>query len=347
MLSPRLPLKQLAVVCRSLSTSLHAGVPIVRSFATAGKKASDPRLRAAMQDITTRLESGEDVATALRAQGGQFPPLMVDMVHVAEHSGALPEVLRSLAEHYENNLRLRKDFIGQITLPLIQLVAAILIIALLLWLLGMIASSQGGEPLDVLGWGLTGTAGAITWLSGWAMGIVGAFVLYKLATQSLSGKATVHRFLLRLPVIGTCMQSFAIARFSWAYHLTQEAGLPVKESIDASLKATANGAFIQAAPAMVSDIMEGHELTDAMAHTDLFPEDYLQIVHTGETTGTVPEQLARMSDHFEDQARRSLRALASALGWLVWLGVAVFIVFVIFSIAMWYVGMLNDALQDI
>ena len=300
-----------------------------------------------MIDVTTRLQSGEDVATAMRAQGGAFPPLMVDMVSVAEHSGALPEVLKSLAEHYENNLRLKKDFIGQITLPLIQLVAAILVIALLIWILGMIASSQGGEPLDVLGWGLTGTAGATTWLLGWVMGIVGVYIGYKLLTNSLTGKAAVHRFLMNIPVIGTCMQSFAIARFSWAYHLTQEAGLPVKESLDESLKATANGAFILAAPVMVSDIMEGKELTDAMIGTGLFPDDYIQIVHTGETTGTVPEQLARMSGHFEEQARRALRGLASALGWLVWMGVAAFIVFVIFSIALWYVGMLNDALQQI
>lgn len=347
MFSHRIPLKQLAIVCQSLSTSLHAGVPIVRAFETAGAKASDGRLRQALQDITRRLQSGEDVSTALRAQGGAFPPLMVDMVHVAEHSGALPEVLKSLAGHYENNLRLRRDFIGQIALPVIQLLAAILLIALLIWILGMIAASQGGQPLDVLGWGLTGTSGAVTWLSGWAIGGASAFLLYKLLTQSLSGKAAVHRAVMNIPVIGTCMQSFAIARFSWAYHLTQEAGLPVKESLAASLRATANGAFIAAAPAMIADIMEGHELTDAMVRSELFPEDYIQIVHTGETTGTVPEQLARMSGHFEEQARRSLRGLASALGWLVWLGVAAFIIFVIFSIALWYVGMLDDALQQV
>jgi len=345
MFTPRIPLKQLAIVCRSLSTSLHAGVPILKAFKTAGKKTSASKLRESMEDITQRLESGEEVSTALRAQGGQFPPLMVDMVHVAEHSGALPEVLRSLAEHYENNLRLRKDFIGQITLPLIQLVAAVFIIAFMIWILGLIAMTQGTKPIDVLGWGLTGTAGAMTWLSGWAIGIVSVFVIYKLVTQSLAGKAAVHRFLMKLPVIGTCMQSFAIARFSWAYHLTQEAGLPVKESLDASLRATANGAFIAAAPAIIGDVMEGQDLSDALALSGLFPDDYLQIVHTGEETGTVPEQLARMSEHFEDQARRSLRALATALGWAVWAGVAVFVIYVIFSIAMWYVGLINDALQ--
>ena len=74
-----------------------------------------------------------------------------------------------------------------------------------------------------------------------------------------------------------------------------------------------------------------------------FPEEYLQIVEVAETSGTVPETLERLGPQFEDQARRSLGALAAALGWLVWIAVAAFIVFIIFSIVLTYVGMINDA----
>ncbi len=339
-------LKPLSIVCRSLATALHAGVPIVRAFELASRKTSDPRLGHAMADITLRLKSGEDVATAMRAQGGRFPNLMIDMVNVAEHTGALPEVLRSLADHYENNLRLRKDFISQITLPVVQLVAAVFIIAGLFFLLGIVAASSGSEPLDVLGWGLTGASGAATWLTWWAMGVTGAFLTYKVLTASLVSKAATHKALMRIPVIGGCMRSFAVARFSWAFHLTQEAGMPVDDSLDASLRATANGAFIAAKPKVLADVMAGETLTDAITNTGLFPDEFLQIIDVAETAGTVPEALDRMSPQFEDQARRSLSALASALGWVIWTMVAGFIVFVIFSIALWYVGMLNDAVRE-
>ncbi len=346
MFSKRVGLKPLSIVCRSLSTALGAGVPIIRSFDMASRKTSDPRLTAALVDITTRLKSGEDTATAMRAQDERFPDLMIDMVHIAEQTGALPEVLRSLADHYENTLRLRKDFIGQITLPVVQLVAAIFIIAGLIWLLGIIASTQGTEPLDVLGWGMTGTSGAIKWLSGWALGLASVIVLYKVLTSSLSGKAAVHKALMRIPVVGYCMQSFAIARFSWAFHLTQEAGMPVDESLDASLRATSNGAYMAVHHQVIGDVMEGKTLTEALERTDLFPEEFTNIVDVAETSGTVPEALDRLSPQFEDQARRSMRALAGALGWVVWAGVAAFIIFVIFSIALWYVGMLNDAVNQ-
>jgi type IV pilus assembly protein PilC len=71
------------------------------------------------------------------------------------------------------------------------------------------------------------------------------------------------------------------------------------------------------------------------------------MVQVGETSGTVPEMLERLSPQFEDQARRSLAALAAALGWLVWLIVAGFIIFIIFRVFSWYMGLLNDALKGI
>lgn len=346
MLSSQVRLKQLTFLCRSLSTSLHAGLPIIKAFDLAAGKAFDPRLQHVMRDVVAQLKSGEDVATALRSHTGVFPELMTDMVSVAEQTGALPEVLASLADHYENNLRLRKDFYGQIALPVIQFVAAIVIIAGLIFLLGMIATSRNSEPFDVLGFGLTGAAGAVTWLTFWGIALATLFIGYKVASASLQGQQIVHEFLLNIPVIGGCMRAFAIARFSWAFHLTQEAGMPIEDSLDASFRATANGAFTARKPQVISDVMEGEQLTDALGHTHLFPQEFIEIVHVAETSGTVPETLHRLSPQFEDQARRSLRALATAAGWLIWLSVASFIIFLIFRIAMWYVNLLQGAVDE-
>jgi type II secretory pathway component PulF len=338
MLSSRVPTKQLAITCRSLATMLDSGVPVVKAFDNAARKARDSRLRWVFRHVTMQLSAGDDIATALRAHGDYFPDLTLDMVSIAEQTGALPEVLRALADHYENNLRLRRNFLALITFPVIQFTAAIFVIAGLIFILGILP----GDPMDVLGFGLLGPAGAMKWLGGWAILLTTLFILYKLVTTSLQGKSIIHTLLLHVPVIGKCMRDFAVARFSWAYHLTQEAGMPVDESLEASLRATANGAFVAATPHIVSDVMEGETLTDALTNCDLFPDEFLQIVDTAETSGTVPEALHRLSPQFEDQARRSLRALAIAAGWLIWMGVAAFIIFLVFRIVLWYVGLLNS-----
>jgi type IV pilus assembly protein PilC len=176
---------------------------------------------------------------------------------------------------------------------------------------------------------------------------VSMFIAYKLVASSKAAGAALNRGMMKLPVVGTCMESFAIARFSWAFYLTQEAGMPIDQSLAASLKATANGAFIAATPQIVQDVRNGESLTDSLANSTLFPAEFVQMVHVGENTGTVPETLNRLSPQFEDQARRSLRNLAAAAGWAVWCLVAAFIIFLIFRIVFWYTGMINDAIRDV
>lgn len=347
MLGSKIPLRTLCLFCRGLSTLLDSGVMIHKAIATAGGKIGDSKFRRIVKEVADSIRRGTGFAEALEQHSPYFPRLFIDMISVAENSGTLPEVLKRLAEHYESLSRLRKDFIGQITLPVVQFCAAVLIITFLIYILGVIAQTRGGKPMDVLGWGLTGTKGAMTFLS-YVLGSIGCLVvIYFLATRALGQRRAIHAMLLRIPVIGYCMRSFAIARFSWAYALTQQAGMDVIPSLEASLNATANGAFVGERERICYHIQDGLELTSALESSGLFPDDYLEMVRVGESSGTVPEMLERLSPNFEDQARRSLSALAAAVGWMVWALVATFIIVVIFSVMSWYLAQLNDAMKGI
>lgn len=348
MFSSQLSTKHVALACRSLSTSLRAGIPVVKAFDLAINKSGDAQLRRVMQDVAQQIRSGSDITSACRAHEGLWPDLFLNMVDVAERTGSLPEVLKSLAEHYENNLRLQTDFRSRMIMPIVQMVLAIVIVAFLMWLLGSIKIGdisgkieQRDTPLFSL-FGLSGGKGAIAWLIGWLLAAASTFVGLQLAKRSTVVRSIIHRAFLGLPVIGTCLRSFAIARFSWCFALTQEAGLPVQESLDASLAATDNAAFQAATSQINEDIMNGEELAMAMDRSRLFPEDFVQIVHVGETSGTVPETLTRLSPEFEDQARRSLATLTSAIAWTIWMCAAVFVGFIVIRFAIAYLALLDS-----
>lgn len=346
MFSARIRQTSLAAAFRSLSTLLGSGVPILRAFDIAARKSFDARTRGAFAEIASRLREGAEIATAMTEQDRAFPELARDMVAVAEQSGALPEVLGALADHYENNVRLRRQFVSAITWPALQFIAAVLIIGLVILILGAIAGSRGGEPMDVTGLGLSGPSGALIWLC-LTFGSVGGLILaYALATRSLEGKRYVDPWLMRIPVVGSCMRSFAIARFSWAYYLTQQTGMPIRHSLELSLRATGNGAFTREIQRVCFFVEQGDELSVALAESGLFPEEYLQMVSVAETSGTVPEMLHRMSPQFEEAARRSLERLTAALGWTIWAMVATFIIYLIFRIALSYVAMIDDAVRQ-
>ncbi len=345
MFSRRIGWHDLAVLCRKLSTMLQSGVDIAKAFEIAARQTRG-RTQAAMLDVSTAIKAGSDVTSALQKQGEAFPPLVIHMVEAAESGGAVPEILVELADHYENQSKLRTAFLVSIAWPMFQLFAAILVITGVIVLLGWIADLQGGgEPLEIFGPGLVGTRGAIIFLSI----VFGTFALfffgYQAVTRLLGGQKFLDPFLLKLPVIGKCLQDFAIARYAWTFALTQQTGMPMNRSIEASLKATNNGAFMTATPTMNDKIGNGATLHQAMAVTGLFPQDFLEMVDVAETSGTVPEMFQRNSAIFQDKARRSLQALTAVLGWLVWVGVAVIILYFVFRVAFWYIGMIQDALD--
>lgn len=342
-----LPLKTLAHACRSLSTLLESGVEVRQAFKLASGKTGDARCRDAFAEINVQISAGHEISAAMRGQGRTFPELMIDMIEMSEGTGSLPEVLTHLADHYENNLRLRREFVSSIMWPMFQLVAAVLIIALLIVIFGLIGDNPGGPNMKQLVFGLSGVSGAAIWLT---CTFGSAFLLwigYQVSVRQFAAKRVLDPLCLRVPVLGTCLRSFAIARFSWAYYLTQQSGMPVDRSLTSSLKATNNGAFQGATPLVCAGIREGEDLSVVLTASGLFPDDYLHMVSVAETSGTVPEMLHRLSPQFEEQARRSLKTLTAAVSWLVWLLVATFIVFFIFRFFLWYVGMINDAVRGV
>ena len=335
----RVPPGTLAIVSRSLATMLESGIQIRKAIGIASKKAMHAPTKKVLREISDAIQGGSDISQALREHGNFFPTLFIEMVTMAEETGSLPEVLRHLAEHYEANIRMKKALIGSLIWPVFQLVAAIFVIAILILVLGLIG---GDNDISNIVFGLKGPTDAMIWLTGTLGTFAAMFAVWLMIQKAAQAKAIVDPMLLMVPVLGRCMRSFAIARFSWSYYLTQQTGMPVNRSLQGSLKATGNGAFVSQTPFITSAVMEGSSLTESLKQSRLFPIEFLEMVSVAEESGTVPEALHRLSPHFEEDARRALKILTSAISVVVWLFVAGFIIFFVFKVVLTYIGMIND-----
>ncbi len=318
---------------------LESGIQIRKAIGIASKKAMHAPTKKVLREISDAIQGGSDISQALREHGNFFPTLFIEMVTMAEETGSLPEVLRHLAEHYEANIRMKKALIGSLIWPVFQLVAAIFVIAILILVLGLIG---GDNDISNIVFGLKGPTDAMIWLTGTLGTFAAMFAVWLMIQKAAQAKAIVDPMLLMVPVLGRCMRSFAIARFSWSYYLTQQTGMPVNRSLQGSLKATGNGAFVSQTPFITSAVMEGSSLTESLKQSRLFPIEFLEMVSVAEESGTVPEALHRLSPHFEEDARRALKILTSTISVVVWLFVAGFIIFFVFKVALTYIAMLND-----
>src|SRR5271169_5921863 len=95
---------QVATFSRMLSTLLQGGMPLVPSMETAGSSMSSRRIIKGVMRAGMRVREGQGLAGSLEEQE-IFPELAVERIEVGESTGALPAMLNSVAEFYEEDVQ--------------------------------------------------------------------------------------------------------------------------------------------------------------------------------------------------------------------------------------------------
>lgn len=343
-LSPRARLKPLAGMCRRMATSLEAGIDIRKVLARESDAQAPAAQQRVMRQIRDEVKVGHSLADSINETGEFFPELFRELVTVGEETGQLAEVFRHLAKHYERQVALRRDFLKSISWPITQLVAAICTIGLLIWILGWIADSRGGEAFDVLGWGLMGERGAMIYFGIVGIVVVAVGVLIEASRRGAPWVAPLVRFAYRIPALGGALTTLALARMAWSMNLTLDTGMSLKKALPLGFRASGDPFHLVHLRRVVADVSRGTEIHEALSDTGAFPHDFLDAVRVGEQSGRLPEQMTLLSRQYEERAEAALATLTQIAGFAVWAIVAVFIIMLIFRIFSAYVGVIYDNL---
>lgn len=94
---------QVAMLCRTLATLLQGGLPVVQALETAASALRSPRLRRGVAATVREVREGEAISAGL-GRHRVVPRLAVEMVEVGEGTGALPQMLASVAEFFDEDL---------------------------------------------------------------------------------------------------------------------------------------------------------------------------------------------------------------------------------------------------
>jgi type II secretory pathway component PulF len=309
------------------------------------RHASGP-LRGALAAIRQHVASGGTVAEGMQSAGRFFPPLFVHMVAVGEQTGKLDDVLLRLADHYEHMAGLKRVFWIGIAWPLFELSFAVFIIGGLIFVLGVIASVSGGEATDVLGLGLVGGRGAVTWFLMCGL-VAGAVVLAANAiSRGWLGPQPVL-LAMRIPVLGKCLESLALSRLTWSLALTLDAGMDARRAAALAIRSANNPYYESALPRVTAGIRANRQFHESFADAGVFPTDFVQQLEAAEIAGVTTEALLRLAKEYEERARSAMRVLtgiATVSVMLLVFGVIIAAIFSLFYHA--YYKPLNDILEQ-
>jgi len=117
---------QVATFSRMLSTLLQGGLPLVPSMETAGTSMTSRRIVKGVMRASVRVREGQGLANSLEEQK-IFPDLAVEMLEVGESTGALPAMLNSVAEFYEEDVQTALGASMALIEPLILVVMAVFV----------------------------------------------------------------------------------------------------------------------------------------------------------------------------------------------------------------------------
>src|ERR1041385_1604037 len=117
---------QVANFSRTLSTLLTGGLPLVPALETAGESMSSRSILNGISDATVQVREGQTLAKSLEEQK-LFPGLSVEMIEVGESTGALPAMLNSVAEFYEEDVQTALGAAMALIEPIILIFMAVVV----------------------------------------------------------------------------------------------------------------------------------------------------------------------------------------------------------------------------
>lgn len=135
---------QVALFSRTLSTLLSGGLPLVPSLETAARSISSRRVSRAVQASVVSVREGKSLADSL-AKTNIFPSLATEMITVGEQTGALPQMLNSMAEFFEEDVATALAAALALIEPAILIIMGVVVVFILISLyLPIFSLGQGG-----------------------------------------------------------------------------------------------------------------------------------------------------------------------------------------------------------
>lgn len=308
----RVPAEQIMVLLRQLAVLVLSRVPLEEALAATARHSQHDGARELLMQVRARVLAGQSLAASLAAFPEDFPRMYLAMVRAGEHAGLLGEVLEALADHGERRLQLQRKLRMALIYPLVLLLVATSVVTLLLiFVMPQLLTlfDQTDTTLPLLTRGLLGLS---AFLSGWGWVLLLLLLVAGTLLRSRFRQGTppwFDRLLLRLPLFGALVRESDATRFSSTLAIMLKSGVNLVEAIHIASAVMANSVLAAQAAAIAGQVEEGGSLARALEETALVSPLLVQLVASGESSGTLETMLARAAAQQEAALADRLDAL--------------------------------------
>ncbi len=331
----KLKLDMFLIFNQQFLTLIKAGLPILGSLDLLAKRQKDLGFRAQLEDVGTRVRTGQSLSEAFEAQGN-IPTVYTTTLLAGERSGNLEEVLARYLAFQRVALTFRKKIRSSLIYPVFLLV---MIFALFIFLITFVVP-RFAELYDQLGTQLPSltlfllSLGRTAQHDGWWIAIMvgGAFYAFFRWTKSETGAGIIDRVRIATPVVGQVWLKYQVGLFSRTLSTLLTGGLPLVPSLETAARSIDSRQIARAISTSVVGVREGKGLSRSLENTKVFPELSVEMVEVGESTGALPQMLNSVAEFFEEDVQTSLAAIMSLIEPVMLIVMGVVVVFILIAL---------------
>jgi type IV pilus assembly protein PilC len=160
------------------------------------------------------------------------------------------------------------------------------------------------------------------------MGTVSVVLAAVLAADSPIGRYRVDWIKLRLPLFGTLIRQVALSRFSHHLRMMARAGVNFVEALTVVEHVVGNRVLAASVATARERVITGSSLADALKATGQFTPLVIQMVATGEFTGSLEETLKKVTEYYDREVPAAVKRITTAIEPMVYvvLGIVVLVV---------------------
>jgi len=331
-------LQELATFTQQLSNLLKCGMPLTVALQSMTHLESKGIPSDVSKDLKQDVMEGKSLSDAMIKQTDVFTDLYVNMVRAGEQSGALVEVLKRLATHYERFAEVQSKFVSALIYPaIVACVGVVIVIFFMTFMLPKFMTIFEGLKVE-LPWAtrmLMNISHFFGNLFNWLiMGLIAVavaivFVRFK---STPHGKRKIDGWKMNAPVLGKAIRLNLFGQFSRTLSTLLINGVPVLTALKITEQIVPNTVVKEAIARTREEVTDGKTIAQPLARSKLFPQLMIDLLKIGEETGDVPGALQNIAETYENELNIQLRVMTNLIEPAMIIVMAIGVGFLLFSV---------------
>ena len=300
------------------SQTLEVGLPVLSALDENARYLPSTTMRKISREMKAAIEGGRTLYEAMQRYPRYFEKLDLALIRIGEQTGGMAKSLKNLAAFLEWKEDIRSTIRKASIYPSFVVLAISGVIAVWIgYVLPQMVSVL--SEMDVAIPTVTKTVLHISlfvkaqwiWLLVAAMVPAGLiFSLYK----TPRGALLIHKWILKIPLLGTIMQNVAMARLCHNFATMLSSGISIQYIFETlSTNALGNRYLEDRLKRAFKAIEGGDSIAGGFETAGGFPTLLLGAIRNGEETGTLDDTFQRLGDYFDGEVKRTVQSMVSAI----------------------------------